>query len=150
MLGWMRICLGNTYWEMLTVLVGELLEVLGLLGCIYKGLLRLHLVVDHLGMLLDKLKGLVDLLMEICFRVSESIVEMIKILGIWDLNVREGMGLLLVNLLRVFWIELEWVARSHMLLGRVVWKHLWLHLGMHENFLLCVHFVFPKLELVWY
>ena len=89
MLGWMRICLGNTYWEMLTVLVGELLEILGLLGCIYKGLLRLHLIVDHLGMLLDKLKGLVDLLMEICFRVSESIVEMIEILGIWDLNVRK-------------------------------------------------------------
>ena len=75
---------------------------------------------------------------------------MIEILGIWDLNVREGMGLLLVNLLRVFWIELEWIARSHMLLGGVIWKHLWLHLGMHENFLLCVHFVFPKLELVCY
>ena len=54
MLGWMRKSLGNTYWEMLTVLVGELLEVLGL-GSIYKGLLRLHLVVDHLGMLLNKL-----------------------------------------------------------------------------------------------
>ena len=54
MLGWMRKSLGNTHWEMLTVLVGELLVVLGL-GSIYKGLLRLHLVVDHLGMLLNKL-----------------------------------------------------------------------------------------------
>ena len=44
------------------------------------------------------------MLMEICLRVAESIVEMIKILGIWDLNVRKGMRLLLVDLLRVFWI----------------------------------------------
>ena len=59
------------------------------------------------------------MLVEICLRVSESIVEMVKILGIWDLDVRKGMRLLLLDLLRVFWVQLEWIARSHMLLGRV-------------------------------
>ena len=54
LLGWMRESLWNAYWEMLAVLVWELLEVLGLRG-INKGLLRLHLIVDHLGMLLNKL-----------------------------------------------------------------------------------------------
>ena len=54
LLSWMRVSLWNADWEMLALLVGELLEVLGL-RCINKGLLRLHLIVDHLGMLLNKL-----------------------------------------------------------------------------------------------
>ena len=46
---------------------------------------------------------------------------MIEILGIWDLNVRKGMRMLLLDMLRVLWIELEWIARPHMLLGRFIW-----------------------------
>ena len=61
------------------------------------------------------------MLVEIRLRVAESIVEMIEILGIWDLNVRKGLRLLLLDLLRVLWVELEWIARSHLLLGRVFW-----------------------------
>ena len=54
MLGRMRESLLNTYWEVLSVLVGELLKVLRL-RCVHESLLRLNLVVDHLGVLRYKL-----------------------------------------------------------------------------------------------
>ena len=118
---WVWKGLGHAWREGSWLLNRYLLEELRLWS-IHKHLLGLYLIVHYRMSWRNELQRLVDLLMEISFRVSKSVINMCKILWVRCLYFWERMRLLLRNLLSKLCVKLERIAWSKFLLRRLMRK----------------------------